>query len=46
MTILKPLENGFTFKNPNETARCGCGESSVFPGLQCYDPRNVPNPIS
>lgn len=21
------LENGFTFKNPNETARCGCGES-------------------
>ena len=21
------LESGFTFTNPNETARCGCGES-------------------
>ncbi|MDW3206872.1 MAG: iron-sulfur cluster assembly accessory protein [Alphaproteobacteria bacterium] len=21
------LQSGFTFKNPNETARCGCGES-------------------
>ena len=21
------LESGFTFKNPNETGRCGCGES-------------------
>lgn len=21
------LASGFTFKNPNETARCGCGES-------------------
>jgi iron-sulfur cluster assembly protein len=23
----KPLESGFVFRNPNETARCGCGES-------------------
>jgi len=23
----KPLKSGFIFKNPNETARCGCGES-------------------
>lgn len=23
----KPLESGFVFKNPNETGRCGCGES-------------------
>jgi len=22
-----PLKAGFTFKNPNETGRCGCGES-------------------
>jgi iron-sulfur cluster assembly protein len=22
-----PLESGFTFKNPNEKGRCGCGES-------------------
>ena len=21
------FKNGFTFENPNETARCGCGES-------------------
>jgi iron-sulfur cluster assembly protein len=21
------LESGFTFKNPNEKGRCGCGES-------------------
>ncbi len=21
------LQSGFTFRNPNETARCGCGES-------------------
>lgn len=21
------LQSGFTFKNPNETGRCGCGES-------------------
>jgi len=27
------LESRFTFSNPNETARCGCGESfSVSPG--------------
>ncbi len=23
----KLLESGFVFRNPNETARCGCGES-------------------
>jgi iron-sulfur cluster assembly accessory protein len=23
----KPLKSGFVFRNPNETARCGCGES-------------------
>jgi iron-sulfur cluster assembly protein len=23
----KSLESGFVFRNPNETARCGCGES-------------------
>ncbi len=23
----KPLQSGFVFRNPNETARCGCGES-------------------
>ncbi len=23
----KALESGFVFRNPNETARCGCGES-------------------
>jgi iron-sulfur cluster assembly protein len=22
-----PLQSGFTFMNPNETGRCGCGES-------------------
>ncbi|MFT5539933.1 MAG: iron-sulfur cluster assembly protein [Alphaproteobacteria bacterium] len=22
-----PLKSGFVFKNPNETGRCGCGES-------------------
>ena len=22
-----PLESGFTFQNPNEKGRCGCGES-------------------
>jgi iron-sulfur cluster assembly protein len=22
-----PLKSGFTFTNPNETGRCGCGES-------------------
>jgi iron-sulfur cluster assembly protein len=22
-----PLQSGFTFTNPNETGRCGCGES-------------------
>jgi iron-sulfur cluster assembly protein len=22
-----PLESGFTFRNPNEKGRCGCGES-------------------
>lgn len=22
-----PLQSGFTFSNPNETGRCGCGES-------------------
>ncbi|QDH16214.1 HesB/IscA family protein [Swingsia samuiensis] len=24
---VKDLESGFTFKNPNEKGRCGCGES-------------------
>jgi iron-sulfur cluster assembly accessory protein len=24
------FESGFTFKNPNETGRCGCGESISF----------------
>jgi iron-sulfur cluster assembly protein len=23
----EPLKSGFVFKNPNETGRCGCGES-------------------
>lgn len=23
----KDLDSGFVFRNPNETARCGCGES-------------------
>ena len=23
----KPLKSGFVFKNPNETGRCGCGET-------------------
>lgn len=23
----KPLKAGFVFRNPNETGRCGCGES-------------------
>jgi iron-sulfur cluster assembly protein len=22
-----PLKSGFVFRNPNETGRCGCGES-------------------
>jgi iron-sulfur cluster assembly protein len=22
-----PLKSGFTFRNPNQTAACGCGES-------------------
>jgi len=24
------LKSGFTFSNPNETGRCGCGESIAF----------------
>ena len=24
------LSSGFTFENPNETARCGCGQSGAF----------------
>ncbi|HEU0071902.1 MAG TPA: iron-sulfur cluster assembly accessory protein [Alphaproteobacteria bacterium] len=25
--VTEKLKSGFTFKNPNETGRCGCGES-------------------
>ena len=25
-----PFESGLVFNNPNETGRCGCGESPIF----------------
>lgn len=28
------MESGFVFKNPNETGRCGCGESFTVAGSQ------------
>jgi len=36
--ISTPLKSGFEFRNPNEAARCGCGES--------FTPReDIKNPI-
>ena len=34
------MKSGFTFTNPNEAARCGCGESfTVDPKLKQQQPR-------
>ncbi len=29
---VEDMKEGFTFKNPNETGRCGCGESFTVSG--------------
>jgi hypothetical protein len=44
---VKPMSAGFTFVNPNEKGRCGCGEASRCEAFLTPDrPAPLPPPRS